>query len=164
MHVRPATTSDLPGILAIYNDAVLHTTATYDEQEETLERRVLWWEDHQRHGYPVWVAEGAGGEIVGWSSLSRFHSKPGYRHTAENSVYVSASHRSRGIGKLLMEPLIAGARARGCHAILALIDAENSASLRLHRGFGFVEVGHLREVGFKFGRWLDVVYMQRLLP
>src|SRR5262249_38582295 len=161
--VREATRDDLAGILAIYNEAVLTTTATYDYEPRTMEQRLAWFEDHQKQDYPVFVAQNEDGRIVGWSALNPFHARPGYRFTTENSVYVAADQRGQGIGKLLMPPLIQGARERNWHAIIAGIDAENEASLRLHTAFGFVKVAHLKQVGFKFGRWLDVVYLELLL-
>jgi phosphinothricin acetyltransferase len=163
MNVRPATRDDLPGILEIYNEAVLNTTASYDYEPRTLEHRFAWFEDHVKNGLPVFVAINEAGRVVGWSALNRYRDRKGYQFTAENSVYVAADLRGRGIGKLLMRPLVDAARQRGLHAILAGIDAENEASVRLHASFGFLEVGHLRQVGFKFGRWLDVVYMELLL-
>jgi phosphinothricin acetyltransferase len=161
--VREATRDDLAGILAIYNEAVLNTTATYDYEPRTMEQRLAWFEDHQKQDYPVFVAQSEEGQIVGWSALNPFHARPGYRFTTENSVYVAANQRGRGIGKLLMPPLIAGAQQRGLHAIIAGIDAENEVSIRLHTSFGFVRVAHLRQVGHKFGRWLDLIYMELLL-
>ena len=163
MNIRPATREDLPGILEIYNDAVLNTTATYDYEPRTLEHRIAWFEEHAKDNYPVFVAVEESGRIAGWSSLSSFHARAGYRFTAENSVYVAADCRGQGIGKLLMPPLIEGARKRGAHAIIGAIDADNEPSVRLHASIGFVKVAHLRQVGFKFGRWLDVVYMELLL-
>ncbi len=161
--IRPATAADLPGILEIYNDAVLHTTATYDYEPRTLEQRTAWFEERTREGYPVFVAVDDTGRVVGWSALNPFHARIGYRFTAENSVYVAADMRGKGLGKLLLPPLIAGAQAKGLHAIIAAIDAENAASIRLHAAFGFEKVGHFKQTGFKFNRWLDVVYMERLL-
>lgn len=161
--IRPATHADLPGILAIYNEAVLNTTATYDYEPRTLEHRTAWFEDHVKHGYAVLVAADDAGRVVGWSALNRFHDRKGYQFTTENSVYVAADQRGKGIGKLLLAPLIEAARQRGCHAILAGIDATNEASLRLHARFGFQEVARLKEVGYKFERWLDVVYLELLL-
>jgi phosphinothricin acetyltransferase len=163
MNIRPATREDLPGILEIYNDAVLNTTATYDYEPRTLEHRIAWFEEHAKENYPVFVAVEESGRVAGWSSLSQFHARVGYRFTAENSVYVAADRRGQGIGKLLMPPLIEGARKRGAHAIIRAIDADNEPSVRLHASFGFVKVAHLKEVGFKFGRWLDVVYMELVL-
>jgi phosphinothricin acetyltransferase len=111
----------------------------------------------------VFVAVADGGRVVGWSALNRFHARPGYRFTTENSVYVAADQRGRGIGTRLLPPLIEAAQRLGLHAIIGAIDADNEASLRLHARFGFEKVAHLRQVGFKFGRWLDVVYLERLL-
>ena len=162
-HIRPATVADLPGILEIYNEAVLHTTATYDYEPRTLEQRAAWFEERTRDGYPVFAAVDDTGRVVGWSALNPYHARMGYRFTAENSVYVAADRRGKGIGKLLLPPLIAGAQAKGLHAIIAAIDAENAASIRLHAAFGFEKVGHFKQTGFKFNRWLDVVYMERLL-
>jgi phosphinothricin acetyltransferase len=163
MTIRPATRADLPGILEIYNDAVLNTTATYDYEPRTLEHRTQWFEEHQRDNYPVFVAQDEAGRIVGWSALNPFHARMGYRFTSENSVYVAADSRGRGIGRLLLAPLMDAGRARGLHAIIAVIDADNEASIRLHARFGFEKVGHFKQTGFKFNRWLDVVYMERLL-
>ena len=163
MKVRPATHDDLPGILEIYNEAVLNTTASYDYEPRTLEHRIAWFEDHVKNNYPVLVAANDQGRVVGWSALNRYHDRKGYQFTTENSVYVAADQRGRGLGKLLMKPLIEAARQRGLHAILAGIDAENEASIRLHASFGFVKVAHFRQVGFKFGRWLDVIYMELVL-
>lgn len=163
MTIRPATRADVPGILDIYNDAVLTTTATYDYEPRPLQHRIQWLEDHERLGLPVFVAED-NGKILGWSSLSRYHDRSGFQFTVENSVYVAAHARGRGIGKLLMEPLVESATRIGLRAVIAAIDATNEASIRLHARFGFVEVGRFPKVGFKFGRWLDVVYMELLLP
>jgi len=163
MQVRPAIDDDLPGILEIYNDAVLNTTATYDYEPRTLEQRRQWFEERQRDNYPVFVAADEAGRIVGWSALNPFHTRPGYRFTAENSVYVAADRRGRGLGRLLLAPLIEAAQARGLHAIIAAIDAENEASIRLHARFSFEQVGRFKQTGFKFERWLDVVYMERLV-
>lgn len=161
--IRPATAADLPGILAIYNDAVLNTTATYDYEPRTLAQREAWFADHQRDNYPVFVAADAEGRVLGWSSLNPYHSRPGYRFTADNSIYVAADQRGRGVGRRLLAPLLDAARERGLHAIIAVIDADNEVSIRMHAAFGFEPVGRFKEVGFKFGRWLDVVYMERLI-
>ena len=164
MKIRSATRADVPAILDIYNDAVLTTTATYDYEPRSLQHRMQWFDDHERIGFPIFVAEDDQGKIVGWSSLSRFHDRKGYQFTCENSIYIAAHARGRGVGKLLLEPLIEGAKKLGLHAIIAIIDASNEASIRLHARCGFFEVGRFRKVGFKFGRWLDVVYMELLLP
>jgi phosphinothricin acetyltransferase len=161
--IRPATLDDLDAILEIYNEAVLNTTASYDYEPWNKQQRREWFDDHAKNNYPVLVAERAGGKIVGWSSLGRFHSRMGYRFTAEDSVYIAPEHRGHGVGKQLLAPLIDAARERQFHSIIGLIDASNEASVRLHARFGFEKVAFLKQVGFKFGRWLDVVYMQLML-
>jgi L-amino acid N-acyltransferase len=161
--IRPAKREDLPAILEIYNDAVLTTTATYDYEPRSLEHRLAWFEDHVNNGYPVFVAEDENRKIVGWSSLSRFHDRKGFRYTTENSIYVTASQRGRGIGRQLLEPLIESARRQNYRVIIAAIDAENSASIKLHERYGFEVVGHFKRVGYKFDRWLDVIYMELLV-
>ncbi|HRI15574.1 MAG TPA: N-acetyltransferase family protein [Verrucomicrobiota bacterium] len=165
--VRRAALADCPGILAIYNDAVLHTTATYDYEPRSLEHRQQWFTARERDRFPIFVAveaQPSGPErIIGWSALNPYHDRMGYRFTSENSVYVAANSRNRGVGSLLLAPLIPAAEQRGLHAIIAVIDATNAVSIRLHAKFGFEQVGHFKRVGFKFGRWLDVVYMERLV-
>src|SRR5205823_14734369 len=129
------------------NEAVLNTTASYDYEPRTLEHRLTWYEEHVKHNYPVFVAENDRKRIVGWSALNQYHARIGYQFTSENSVYVAADQRGRGIGKLLLAPLIEAARERGLHAILAAIDAQNEASIRLHAAFGFEKVGCFKQVG-----------------
>jgi phosphinothricin acetyltransferase len=162
-NIRRARREDCPGILGIYNHAVLHTTASYDYEPRTLEHRLEWFDAHERDDYAVFVAEADDGGIVGWSALNRYHDRVGYRFTAENSVYVAEAWRGKGVGKRLMAPLVPAAEARGLHAIIAAIDASNDASVRLHAAFGFEKVGLFRQVGRKFDRWLDVVYMERIV-
>ncbi len=164
MTIRPATEADLAAILEIYNDAVLTTTASYDYEPRTLEHRRQWFAERQRDGYAVFVAVDTTGRVVGWSALNPYHARCGYRFTAENSVYVAADQRGRGVGKLLMTPLLEAARRRGLHAIIAAIDSSNAASVRLHAAFGFEVVGVFKQVGYKFNRWLDVTYMELILP
>jgi L-amino acid N-acyltransferase len=161
--IRHATRADLPEILAIYNEAVANTTASYDYEPRSLEQRAAWFDDHVQNNLPVFVALTETGRVIGWSALSRFHDRAGYRFTTENSVYVAADQRGHGAGALLLSPLIGAARDLGLHAILAAIDAGNEPSLRLHARFGFERVGCLKEVGWKFSRWLDVVYMELIL-
>jgi phosphinothricin acetyltransferase len=163
MDVRSATEADLPAILAIYNHCVLHSTCTADYQPQTLEQRREWFELRVRANLPVLVAVGEAGQIAGWAALNPYHVRPGYRFSVENSVYIHHEQRARGIGRLLLERLIADARALGYHTIIAGIDSENHASLRLHERLGFHHVAHLSQVIYKFERWLDVIYMQLLL-
>lgn len=160
--IRPATEQDLPAILAIYNDAILTTTAVYDYQPHTLAMRQTWYEAKVSGGWPLFVADDAG-TVVGFSSLGPFRAWAAYKYTVENSVYVAAARRGQGVGKLLLPPLIDAARQMEMHAIIAGIDATNVASYRLHQSFGFVEVAHFREVGYKFGRWLDLKFLELVL-
>jgi L-amino acid N-acyltransferase len=163
MKIRPARKTDIPAILEIYNEAVLHLTASYDEEPQTLAARTAWWEEHEARHFPVFIAEDDAAGVIGWSSLSSFRPRIGYRYTVEDSIYLTADWRGRGIGKLLLPPLIQAARGLRMHAIMAGIDSEGAASIRLHEGFGFREVARFREVGFKFGRWLDVIFMELIL-
>jgi L-amino acid N-acyltransferase len=160
--IRPARETDLPDILEIYNHVVLNTTAVYTYEPHTLPMRKEWYDGKIRGGYPVFVAEEAG-RVVGLSTYGPFRAWPAYKYTVENSVYVAADQRGRGIARLLMPPLIEAAQAQDYHAIIASIDATNEASLRLHRFFGFEEVAHFREVGYKFGRWLDLKFLELIL-
>lgn len=161
--MRSANLSDVEPISSIYNQAVLTTTATYDYEPESLDRRVAWYQEHVSLNLPVFVAVAEDGEVVGWSSLSPYHRRPGFRFTVENSIYVASGWRGQGVGQLLLEPLIIRGSQLGLRSIIAAVDATNEASLRLHARFDFREVGRFPEVGFKFDRWLDVVYLQRKL-
>lgn len=162
LHIRVASEADLPEILAIYNHAVLHSTATADYEPATLEQRRVWLTSRQKLGLPVFVAERSG-QTVGWSSLSPYKDRIGYRFTAETSVYVAADARGQGVGKALLAPLLDAGRAAGLHSLVASIDSENDASIALHAAFGFAVVGRMQATVYKFDRWLDVVYMQLLL-
>jgi len=159
--IRPAIEADLATINDIYNHYVLHSTCTYQEEPEPLDGRQLWFRNHgERH--PVIVAE-LDGQVVGWGSLSPYHARSAYRRTVENSVYVHHQHHRRGVGSLLLGELIVRARDLRHHAIIAGIDAEQTASVALHAKFHFEKAGHLKQLGFKFGRWLDVIYMELIL-
>jgi L-amino acid N-acyltransferase len=159
--IRPATEADLAAINDIYNHYVLTCTCTYQEEPEPLEGRKKWFENHDEK-HPVIVAE-ADGAVIGWASLSKFHQRSAYRHTVENSVYIHHEHHRRGVGSALLAETIKLAGAGGFRAIIAGIDAEQTASVALHAKFGFEKVAHLKQVGFKFGRWLDTTYMELLL-
>ena len=160
--VRPAQAKDLPRILAIYNHEVLHSTATYDTEPRTPAEHAQWFE-HHGPGYPVVVAA-RGHEVLGWASLSPWSDRPAYGRAVETSVYVDGQSRGQGVGRKLLAALVDSARASGHHALLARISADNAVSVRLHASAGFEIVGTLREVGFKFGRVLDVAIMELLLP
>jgi phosphinothricin acetyltransferase len=159
--IRPAAESDLVAINDIYNHYVLHSTCTYQEEPEPFDSRRRWF---SRHGekHPVIVAI-ADSQVVGWGSLSPYHERSAYRHTVENSIYIHHQHLRRGVGSLLLQELIVRCRSLGHRVIIAGIDGEQNGSVALHAKFRFEKVGHLTKVGFKFGRWLDVIYMELIL-
>ena len=160
--IREAREADLPHLLAIYNQVILTTTSVYSYQPQTMEARKAWYADKLATGYPVFVAEEEG-TVIGFSSYGPFRAWPAYKYTIENSVYVTEGQRGKGIGKLLIQPLIQSAHSRGYHAIIAGIDSNNDSSIRLHASFGFIKVAHFKQVGYKFGRWLDLTFMELLL-
>lgn len=160
--VRDARAADAAAICAIYNHAVRETTAIWNDVEVDAANRAAWLAERQGAGFPVLVAE-QGGAVVGYATYGPFRPHDGYRFTVENSVYVAEAARGGGIGRALMTALIERARKAGLHAIVAGIEAENAASIRLHAASGFVEAGRLPQVGTKFGRWLDLLFMQLTL-
>jgi phosphinothricin acetyltransferase len=159
MNIEHASEHDLAAIVAIYNDAIATSTAVFSDQPVTIEHQREWLALRRERGYPVLVAREQGA-LVAFASYGDFRPWPGYRFTVEHSVYVTAAMRRRGIARRLVSELIASAREDGKHAMIAGIDAENDASLRLHSGLGFEQVGRLSEVARKFDRWLDLVFME----
>jgi L-amino acid N-acyltransferase len=156
--LRPATEADLPAINDIYNHYVRTSTCTYQETDETMEDRVAWFK-HHGPAHPIIVAE-IDGVVVGWGSLSPFRERSGYRFTVEDSVYIDHEHHNRGIGSTILQELIKLARQHGYKMLIAGVDGEQLPSVRLHSKFGFVECAHFKRVGFKFDRWLDVIFLQ----
>lgn len=160
--VRDATFEDLPSIVDILNVAV-DTTTVYSERRYTLEDRTAWLTARRDRGFPVLVAEDDG-RFAGYGTYGDFRDStalPGYRTTVEHSVYVDAGHHGGGVGRILVEALLDRARAAGVHVMVGAIDAENEASLRFHQRLGFVEVGRMPEIATKWGRWLELVLVQR---
>ena len=160
--IRPAERDDLPAINAIYNEEIRTGVATWDYEPWTIEARERWFSEHDPLE-PVLVAE-VDGEIAGFAYLSWYRPKAGYRYTRENTVYIDAAYHRRGLGARLLEALIEQARARRIRALIAQIETSNEASIALHERYGFVRLGVERQVGYKFGRWLDAQPMQLLLP
>lgn len=160
--LRIATEKDLPAMLEIYNEVIENTTAVYDYQPHTLEMRRQWLETKQEQGIPVWMAE-ENGKMLGFGSFGPFRAWAAYQYTVENSVYVAAEARGKGVGSLLLPVIMNEARKAGMHTMIAGIDASNDASIRLHQKFGFEQVALFREVGWKFNRWLDLVFLQVML-
>jgi L-amino acid N-acyltransferase len=161
--IDQASRQDLPEILAIYNEVIRNSTAVYTEEELSGERGELWFDAKLAGGYPLMVARDPSG-ITGFGSFGEFRAWPCYRHSVEHSVHVRADRRGQGIGRQLVIELMGRAAAMRKHVMIAGIDADNAASIHLHQSLGFIPVGHFHEVGFKFGRWLDLVFLQCRLP
>lgn len=153
-----------PAILDILNEAILTSTALYDYQPRPLSSMATWFANKERGGFPVIGIENAAGQLLAFGSYGTFRAFPAFKYTVEHSVYVHKDHRGQGLGKQVMQAVIAEARQRGdVHALVGAIDASNAGSVALHVGLGFQRVGTLPQVGFKFGRWLDLVFYQLLL-
>lgn len=162
MHIRDAEIVDLETITEIYNDAVQNTTAIWNERTVDVDDRAAWLADRFRAGYPVLVASDDDG-VLGYATFGDWRPHDGFRNTVEHSVYVRGDQRGRGIGKALMNELIARARAIGKHVMVAAVASENTGSIVLHERLGFVETGRMPQVGVKFGRWLDLTFLQLTL-
>lgn len=160
--VRNALEDDLEAILDIYNDVIVNTTAVYSEKPHTLQMRRDWYADRINNNFPVYVAV-IDGKIAGFSSFGHFRAWPCYRYTVEVSVYVDTLHRGKGISKMLLQALIDCAKELNIHAVIAGISADNEISIKLHSSFGFKEVAHFKEVGYKFERWLDLKFLELML-
>ena len=156
--IRPATEADLPAILAIYNDAVMKTTAIWNEAPSDLDSRRAWFAARRKAGFPVLVADEGG--VQGYGSFGEFRPFDGYRQTVEHSLYVLDEAQGKGFGRMLLAALIAEARAMGKRVMVGAIDASNWSSLALHENMGFEERGRLPGVGEKFGKRLDLVLVQ----
>jgi phosphinothricin acetyltransferase len=165
MHLVDCTEAEHgPAILAILNDAILTSTALYDYRPRPPEAMAGWFATKRQHGFPVVGAVDEGsGTLLGFASWGTFRAFPAYKYTVEHSVYVHRDHRGRGLGRVLLERIVALARERGVHVLVGGIDAANAASIELHRRLGFEHAGTVRQAGFKFGRWLDLALYQRIL-
>lgn len=161
---RMAAEADLPGILAIYNQIIATSTAVYRDDPTTLKERADWMHSRHEAGFPTIVAD-RGGEVLGFASYGHWRGAfPGYRHSVEHSVHVGEAARGLGIGAALMGHLLDLARERGVHVMVGAVDADNAASLRFHEKLGFSKAAHFHEVGRKFGRWLDLVFVEKIFP
>lgn len=163
-NLRLATANDLPTMLEIYNHAILYTTSSYHYEPRTLDQWIAWFADKEVQKMPVFVAVDEQEKVIGWSTFGIFRGQwAGYRFSVEHSLYVAEQQRGRGVGKLLLQGLIEEAKGRGYHTMVAGVDATNTVSLRLHQSMGFFQVAHFREVGYKFARWLDLIFLQLML-
>jgi L-amino acid N-acyltransferase len=161
-HLGDATETDLEGVVGIYNEVIVNTTAVFANVPVTVDERRHWWQARAAQGYPVLIARDERG-VAGFGSFGDFRAWPGYRFTVEHTLHVRADARGRGIGTQLLRALIDRASALGKHVMIAGVDADNAASIRLHERLGFTHAGRLRQVGYKFDRWLDLVFLQRAL-
>jgi L-amino acid N-acyltransferase len=150
-------------ILAIFNDAIVHSTALYDYKPRTPEMMVTWFETKAKGSFPVIGIENDSGELMGFASYGTFRAWPAYKYSVEHSVYIDLRYRGRGLGKRLLRELIAAAQAQDYHTLIGVIDSSNEVSIRLHESVGFQLCGTIRESGFKFGRWRDIVIYQLLV-
>jgi phosphinothricin acetyltransferase len=163
--VRDAAPSDVPAINGLYNALVPTTTVAWTEDLEPIAVREAWYAKQRHDDNPILVAE-VDGALVGFASYDDFRDStkwPGYRFTVEHTVHVAATHSGTGIGRALLESLIERASAQDVHVMIGAIDSANEGSIRFHERLGFTEVGRFTETGFKFGQWLDVVFLQRIL-
>jgi phosphinothricin acetyltransferase len=151
-------------IRAIFNEAILNSTALYDYQSRSPAVIAAWFETKKKGAYPVIGLEDEAGELLGFASYGSFRAWPAYKYSVEHSVYVAAPHRGRGLGKTLLRALIDAAIAQNYHMMIGVIDASNAASIALHRGLDFAHCASIKHAGFKFGRWLDLECYQRILP
>ena len=158
--IRPGSAADAAELAEIYNWAVTHSTAIWNDVTVDAANRAAWLLARQEAGYPVLVAVDSLDRAIGYASYGPFRAFDGYKHTVEHSVYVHADHRGAGLGSQLMRALIEHARADGRHVMVAAIDASNTGSIALHERLGFTHQGTMPEVGTKFGRWLDLALLQ----
>lgn len=162
--IRDARHEDLPAALAIYRHYVRNSVVTFDEKPPTIRSFRSTFDHHQKLGLPFLVAESPGGDILGYARVQPFRDKSAYRHTVESTIYLGPASTGRGLGKALLEQLIARCREAGLREMIAIIaDSGAEASLALHKRQGFVETGRMGKVGYKFGRWIGIVMMQKSL-
>jgi L-amino acid N-acyltransferase len=162
MEITDAVESDIPALTTIYNEVIRTSTAVFNDAPVSVEDRIAWWKARAAQGYPVLVARGEKG-IAGFATFGDFRPWPGYRFTVEGTIHIDSSARRKGVGAALLEVLIARARDAGKHVMVAGVDSANVASLRFLEQSGFERVGHLREVGHKFGGFLDLIFLQYML-
>lgn len=160
--IRDADTNDLEPIRDIYNEVLDSSTAIFSDVARTREEQASWFAERRSRGWPV-IVGCSGGVVIGYATYGTFRSWPGYRHTVENTIHLAPLARGRGVGAVLLNALVERARTQRLHAMIAGIDGDNVASMRLHEKLGFTKVGHLRQVGRKFERWLDLVFYERVL-
>jgi L-amino acid N-acyltransferase YncA len=163
MQLKPCTEKQLPEILDIFNEAILNSTALYDYKTRTIETMHAWYADKINHNYPIIGAFDENDNLLGFSTYGMFRVRPAYKYTVEHSVYVRSDKRGSGIGKVLLREIIKKAEEQNFHVMVGVIDASNTVSMKLHENEGFILSGIMKEVGYKFGHWLDAAFYQLLL-
>lgn len=164
MKLAECTLQQAPEILAILNEAIVNSTAIYDYQPRTMANMAAWFEAKRRGSFPVIGVFEDGGKLAGFASYGSFRAFPAYKYAVEHSIYVRQDQRGKGLGKLLLAEIIQIAQRQDYHTLIGVIDAANDVSIRLHQQAGFSECASIKQAGYKFGRWLDVVYYQLILP
>ncbi len=150
-------------ILAIFNEAIANSTALYDYQLRTLDDMATWFAGKSRKNYPVIGFESDAGELMGFASYGQFRERPAYKYTVEHSLYVDTRFRGQGVGRALLHAITSAAEKQDYHVMVGGIDAANAVSIRLHESLGFTHCGTVQQAGFKFGRWLDLAFYQKIL-
>lgn len=163
MQIKTCTEEQLPEILDIFNDAILNSTALYDYKTRTIETMKLWYADKVEHNYPIVGVFDDTNLLLGFATYGAFRVRPAYKYTAEHSVYVRPDKKGKGLGKILLREIIEKAKEQNIHVLVGVIDSTNTASIQLHESENFSLNGIWKEVGFKFGRWLDAAFYQLIL-
>lgn len=153
-----------PAILAIFNDAIANSTALYEYKPRTMDTMRAWFDTKAKSGFPVLGLVDADGTLMGFASYGSFRAFAAYKYTVEHSVYVDSRFRGRGVGRRLLSAVIEAAKSQQYHMMIGGIDADNGASIALHKSLGFTHCASIKQAGFKFGRWLDLEFYQLLLP
>jgi L-amino acid N-acyltransferase len=161
--IKPCTVSQLPEILDILNEAIIHTTAIYDYKPRDMDYMHAWFAEKQSGNYPVLGIFDHKDALLGFVTYGAFRNRPAYKYSVEHSLYVRSDFRGKGLGRLLLKEIVREARNRQYHVLVGGIDASNTISIRLHESEGFVRCGIIREAGYKFGRWLDLAFYQLIL-
>lgn len=163
MQLINCTEAHATEILDIFNDAILNTTALYDYKPWTMDTMRVWFDTKRQHNFPVIGIINDEGRLMGFGSYGQFRIRPAYKYTIENSLYVHRDFRGQGLGKILLSEIIKHAINQQFHCIVGVIDAANDISIHLHESFGFEQIGTFKEVGFKFGKWLNAAFLQLTL-
>jgi len=164
MNITDCTFAQAPEILAIFNDAILNSTALYDYKPRTMDNMEDWFAAKKKGGFPVLGAFDDDGTLAGFASFGTFRAWPAYKYSIEHSVYVRQDRRRSGLGRLLIGRVVEAAKSRDYHMMIGVIDAANTASIQLHQKVGFSHCASIKQAGYKFGRWLDLEFYQLILP